>query len=211
VTGVFQTLSCGKAGQRVPGKTGPEEATGGGDEVVGVVAIEVVVEERTPVVEVERGTDVVVDAADVDLVAISGGLLRAEVDLDTCVPDPPEVEVVACFVATARGDAFGVAHPAATVRKASIAIKGPTLVTRPARFISFHDRLRTGGRPATDHQLPGASGRLMNLLPQVDTARWHAQSGAIKTERIDHGESNCAARKSVSSHLAGDKPPRPFS
>ena len=68
-----------------------------------MVAVVEVVEGRVLVVEVERGADEVVDGTDVDLVAISGGLLAAEVDVETCVPDPPEVEVVACFVATARG------------------------------------------------------------------------------------------------------------
>jgi hypothetical protein len=71
---VFQTLSCGKAGQRVPGKIGPEGG-GAGDvgEVVDVVPVVAVVgEDRGPVVVVVNGAEVVVGPADFDLVSRPG-------------------------------------------------------------------------------------------------------------------------------------------
>ena len=82
MTGVFQTLSCGNAGQRVPGRMGPDGVTGGDSDVVVVLStVEVVVEEAASVVVVESDTDVAVDAVDDDLVAISGVLLAADVDV----------------------------------------------------------------------------------------------------------------------------------
>jgi hypothetical protein len=96
---VFQTLFFGKAGQSVPGKTGPEGATGG--EVVAVVGeVEVVVEDRVCVEVVVAGTDDVVDAAVVDLVVATPGrwfFPAADVEEAACMPGTFEVEVVVCL------------------------------------------------------------------------------------------------------------------
>ena len=184
VTGVFQTLSCGKAGQRVPGNRGPEEVTGGGGEVVGVVVDRGGRRRRTYPWWSSNGAPTSwLDAADVDLVvAISGRLLTADVVLDTCVPESPEVEVVTCLVETARGRAFGVAHPDATVSKRALREKGRPLqqvrtgssvFTIVARTVVFVQQ-----QTANYSSLP--PGR--NLFPQVDTAKWHARSGAVKGE-----------------------------